>query len=78
MALNTDRSGEELQVMTYDDLPKGVAAGDINVTKFSTIMFDTDLLLDGYALPANTPIGMVKGRTTVNIDTACTMMYMRR
>jgi hypothetical protein len=78
MALNTDRSGEELQVMTYDDLPLGVAAGSVNVAKFSTIMFDADIVLDGYTLPANTPIGMTKGRTTVNIDVACNMMYMRR
>ena len=78
MALNTDRSGEELQVMTYDDLPLGVAVGDVDVTTYSTIMFDADLIIDGYALPANTPIGINKSRTTINIDTACKMMYMRR
>lgn len=78
MAFNTDRSGEEIQVMTYDDAPKGVAAGDVDVAKYSTIMFDADVVLDGYNLPANTPIGLVKERTTVNIDVACNMMYMRR
>ena len=77
MALNTDRSGEELQVFTYDEVIV-VNAGDIDVTKFSTVMFDMPVTLDGYSLPANLPIGIKRGRESINIDTNCNMLVMWR
>jgi len=78
MALNTDRSGEELQVMTYDAIIAAVA-GDIDVTTYSTVMFDAPVLIDGgYSLAANIPLGIKRGRESINIDTNCGMMVMWR
>ena len=78
MAFNTDRSGEEIQVMTPDVIT-GVVAGDIDVSTYSTVMFDTDQILDSaYMLPANTPFGIVKGKDLLNISADSGVMAMRR
>jgi hypothetical protein len=78
MALNTDRSGEELQVMTYDAIIAAVA-GDIDVTTYSTVMFDADQIINSaYGLPANTPLGLVFGTAILNISADSGMMAMVR
>jgi hypothetical protein len=78
MAFNTDRSGEEIQVMTPDVIT-GAVAGDIDVSTYSTVMFDTDQILDSsYMLPANTPFGIVKGKDLLNISANSGVMAMLR
>jgi hypothetical protein len=78
MAFNTDRKGEEIQVFTPDIITT-VAAGDLDVSNYTTVMFDADQTIDGaYYLPANTPLGLVPGRDSINIDAGSGMMAMVR
>jgi hypothetical protein len=78
MAFNKDRRGEEIQVMTPEVI-MGVVAGDIDVSVYSTVMFDADQVINSaYGLPANTPLGLVSGTTTLSISADSGMMAMLR
>jgi len=78
MAFNKDRMGEEIQVMTPDDII-AVGAGNVDVANYTTVMFDVPVIIDGaYSLAANTPFGLIPTRTTISIDVGAGMMAMRR
>ncbi len=58
-------------------------AGNVTVSDFTVIMFDEDVTIywgsdttHTYDLPANTPIGVSSGVTTIHVSAGCSMLTM--
>jgi len=58
-------------------------AGDVTVSAYSVIMFQDDITIyygtdttNTYLLPANTPLGIAPGVTTIHVDTGTSIMVM--
>ena len=84
-SLVKDYETVSIQVFTPDRTTPivTVTAGNITVSGYRVIMFDEDETIyygsdssNTYDLPANTPLGIGGGVSTINISADCGMMVM--